>query len=370
MRFQLSRETMVALGVVALLGAAIISRSRQAVHDKSDACCESLSARELAEPLPGDSTMQSGTLGNGLHYYVQENESPKGRAELRLAVNAGSVLERDDQRGLAHAVEHMVFRGTAKFPGRAIDSYFLSTGMRLGQDLNAYTSRDQTVYSITVPTDRAGALDTAVAILAQMAFAATFDSVEARTESGIVLEEWRSSRGSGARLAEQRDGLLLAGSQYAARLPIGDTAIIRKFDVQQLRKFYDEWYRPDLMALSVVGDFNANDVRQLVSKSILARCVPDRARHRDHSFPLQFPVWRVPQCLATPRQPIRVFHCGFLALPPASPPLATTKSCCSPRCGSRYSPSDSKTSRSCPVRRCSPPASTRVRWCVRCRPML
>ncbi|MEP6835555.1 MAG: insulinase family protein [Gemmatimonas sp.] len=261
-----SRESIaaagVALGFVALIAFGLFERAINRVRLEHHI----LSARQLKSRLTGDSDVVSGSLSNGLKYYLQNNSWPEKRVELRLVVNAGSVLETDAQRGLAHAVEHMLFRGTKQFPARAIDEYFRSIGMRAGQDLNAWTSRDQTMYSITVPSDRAGAIDTAIAIFAEMAHAATFDPAEARTEAGIVFEEWRLGSGAGARFSDQRDQLLLSGSKYALRAPIGDTAVLRRFDRTALRAFYNDWYRPELMALVVVGDIDPVAVRKTVKQ--------------------------------------------------------------------------------------------------------
>lgn len=261
-----TREGLAAVATVIAIGAALTAGLYYRALEKQRLPNTILSASQLAAALPPDSALLEDTYSNGLRYYIQKNAYPNNRAELRLVVNAGSVLETQEQRGLAHAVEHMVFRGTKNFPGHAIDNYLHSIGMRPGEDVNAYTSMDETVYNITVPTDRPGALDTAIAILAEMAHEATFDAMEARVEAGIVFEEWRSTRGVGARFREQRNALLLAGSHYPLRTPIGDTAVLRKFDVNELRRFYKDWYRPDLMGIVVVGDFDQRKVRNLVNK--------------------------------------------------------------------------------------------------------
>jgi zinc protease len=222
--------------------------------------------RALGTPLPKDTERAAGKLPNGMQYFVRVNPIPKHRAELRLVVNAGAVLEDDDQRGLAHAVEHMVFRGTRHFPGRTIESYFSSLGMRDGEDINATTNQDETVYTATVPTDRPEALDSALTMLADMAHEATFDPVEARTEAGIVLGEWRSDRTARERFGEVRDSTIMAGSRYGTRRTIGDTSVLRRFDVGAMRRFYRAWYRPELMAVVVVGDISEMQVVAKVKK--------------------------------------------------------------------------------------------------------
>jgi len=249
-------------------------------NDNAPATCCPPTTRSLGAAIPADPGVRTGQLVNGLRYFVRANKAPKQRAELRLVVNAGAVLEEDDQRGLAHAVEHMAFRGTRKFPRRAVVDYLQSIGMRAGEDINARTNQDEAVYRFTVPTNRPGVLDTAMAILADMAHDVTFDPEEARTEGGIVFSEWRSTRGARDRLSHDRDALLLAGSRYAKRPTIGDTVVLRRFDVRAMRRFYTDWYRPELMAVVVVGDFDAPTVEQQVKRqfSVLPTSPTPRAR--------------------------------------------------------------------------------------------
>jgi zinc protease len=247
-------------------------------NDTPPATCCPPTVRSLGAAIPADAGVRAGTLANGLRYFVRANNAPKQRAELRLVVNAGAVLEDDDQRGLAHAVEHMAFRGTRHFPRRAVVDYLQSIGMREGEDINARTTQDETVYRFTVPTDRSGVLDTAMAILADMAHEVSFDPQEARTEGGIVFAEWRSSRGARARLSRDRDALLLGDSRYTSRPTIGDTAVLRRFDVRAMRRFYDDWYRPELMAIVAVGDFDAPAVEQMIKKRFSA--LPPSATRR------------------------------------------------------------------------------------------
>ncbi|MBW8768449.1 MAG: insulinase family protein, partial [Gemmatimonadetes bacterium] len=245
-------ELAAALVAIALVAAGTTAWLRR------DAAPEERGARPPRRPLDAmlsaDRERRTGELSNGLHFVVRANEYPEKRAELRLVVNAGSVLEMEDQRGLAHAVEHMVFRGTEHFPGRAIEKYLESIGMRAGEDINATTGPDETIYQFTVPTDRPEVLDSALAMLADMASRATFDPAEARTEGGIVLSEWRSRHDASDRIEELRDSTLLEHSIYGRRYTIGDTAVLRRFDVAAMRRFYDDWYRPELMSIIVVGD--------------------------------------------------------------------------------------------------------------------
>src|SRR5690606_14834137 len=198
---------------------------------------------------------RTGTLANGMRYYIRENSRPEERAELQLVVNAGSVLETEDQRGLAHFVEHMAFNGTARFEKQAIIDYLESIGMRFGADLNAYTSFDETVYMLTVPTDSGDFLRQGLRILADWANAVTLDTTEVRKERGVVIEEWRLGQGSAERMRQQIFPVLFAGSMYGERLPIGTRESLESFDPGALRAYYESWYRPDLMAVIAVGDF-------------------------------------------------------------------------------------------------------------------
>ena len=220
-------------------------------------------------------------LSNHLRYYILHNEISGTRAELRLVVNAGAVLEADDQRGLAHAVEHMVFRGTKRYPRHSVDDYLQSVGMRGGSDINAWTTEDETVYRFTVPTDRAGcARYVARHSLRHRRTSATFDTTEARQEAGVVMAEWRSRTDAAQRLGGERNELLYAGSKYAGHPVIGDTAVLRRFDIGAMRRYYDDWYRPDLMAVVAVGDFETADVESLIRKHFKRLPMPRAPRER------------------------------------------------------------------------------------------
>jgi len=217
-----------------------------------------------ADTLPRDTSVVIGRLANGLTYYVRRNAEPQRRAELRLVVNAGSLLEDPDQRGLAHVVEHMAFNGTRRFAGQQIVQFLEGVGMRFGPDVNAYTGFDETVYMLTLPTDTAGVVAKGLDILEDWAGAIAFDTAEVRRERGVVIEEWRLGRGAGARIQAKQFPVLFAGSRYAERLPIGDPDIIRGATVETIRRFYREWYRPDLMAVVAVGDFDPRQVEAMI----------------------------------------------------------------------------------------------------------
>jgi len=257
-----SAAILAAAGMLLLSAALLVWLRRER---PTTTCCPGAGPAALADPIAPDPKVRSDTLPNGLRYFVYANPSSNPRAELRLVVNAGSVHEDGHQRGLAHAVEHMVVRGTRRFPRGAIQNYLESIGMRRGEGVNATTSLDETVYRIVVPTDGPGAVDTALAMLASMAHEAVFDGADDRPEAGVLLEEWRSNRDAYQRVTDARHSLIFAGTPYAARPVIGDTSVLRRFDVHAMRRFYETWYRPELMAVVAVGDFDEAEVERLVT---------------------------------------------------------------------------------------------------------
>jgi zinc protease len=218
----------------------------------------------LTQAMPVDSGISMGQFPNGLHYYVRANKKPEKRAALRLVVKAGSVLEEDDQQGLAHFVEHMAFNGTQHFPKEEVVNFMQSIGMKFGADVNAYTSFDETVFMLQVPTDKPEVLDKALLILEDWAHNVTFDDAEVDKERGVIMEEWRLRRGADARMQDQQFPILLKGSRYADRIPIGTTDVIQNFKHDRLKKFYADWYRPDLMAVIAVGDFDKAAVEPML----------------------------------------------------------------------------------------------------------
>jgi zinc protease len=219
----------------------------------------------LTQPMPVDPQITLGKFENGLRYYIRSNKKPEKRAELRLVVKAGSILEDDDQRGLAHFIEHMAFNGTKNFPKHELISFIESLGMRFGADINAYTSFDETVYMLQVPTDKPEAMERAFQVLEDWAHNVSFDPAEIEKERGVVLEEWRSGRGAGMRNTEKIFPVMFKGSRYANRLPIGTPEIIQTGKPERLKKFYEDWYRPDLMAVVAVGDFDKAAIQKLVT---------------------------------------------------------------------------------------------------------
>ena len=215
--------------------------------------------------LPVDPDVIIGKLPNGLTYYIRKNAEPKNRAELYLVNKAGSVLETDAQRGLAHFTEHMAFNGTRDFPKNELVNYLQKAGVKFGADLNAYTSFDETVYQLPLPTDSVKVFEKGFDILADWAGHVTFDPKEIDSERGVVLEEERL-RGKNAqeRLQHQILPVLLNNSRYAERLPIGKEDILKTFKPETIKSFYHDWYRPDLQAVVAVGDFDPKRVEQLI----------------------------------------------------------------------------------------------------------
>ena len=207
-----------------------------------------------------------GTLTNGLSYYIKRNEEPRERAQLFLVVRAGSVLEEEDERGLAHFVEHMAFNGTERFAKQQIIDYLESIGSSFGADLNAQTGHDNTMYWLEIPTDEPEAIETAFQILSDWAYAVTFAAEEVEQERGVILEEWRGRQGFGSRLQDRLLPLLYGSSRYADRHPIGLPEVIEAAPVERLKGFYERWYKPDLMAVIAVGDFDAEMIERNVRR--------------------------------------------------------------------------------------------------------
>ncbi|MGK2858437.1 MAG: M16 family metallopeptidase [Thermoanaerobaculia bacterium] len=228
-----------------------------------------------------DSRIHTGRLENGLTYYVLPHRKPENRAQLWLVINAGSTLEDDDQQGLAHFVEHMAFNGTEKYPKQAIVDYIEQIGMDFGADLNAYTSFDETVYTLAVPTDDAKLVTTGLDILHEWAHAITFDATEIDKERGVVLEEWRLGRGAWERIFDKQSPVVFNQSRYAQRLPIGKPEILQSAQRDAFTRFYRDWYRPDLMAIIAVGDFDAETMQRRIRERFGGLRGPAELRPRE-----------------------------------------------------------------------------------------
>ncbi|MDR2798509.1 MAG: insulinase family protein [Treponema sp.] len=214
-----------------------------------------------ADPVPFMEAVRTGTLPNGLRYYILENAKPENRAYLTLAVNAGSVLEQEDERGLAHFVEHMAFNGTSRFPESELIQYLRSLGMRFGPEVNAYTGYDETIYGIEVPieldeTGQKRIPDTALAVIDDWTHAITFEPKDVDDERLVIMEEYRSRLGATERIRRQILPVLFKDSPYADRNPIGLPEIIEYASPSKIQHFYETWYRTDNMALILVGDFD------------------------------------------------------------------------------------------------------------------
>lgn len=220
----------------------------------------------LMAPIAVDDRVTIGTLDNGMKYYIQKNVKPENRAELRLALNAGSILEDEDQLGLAHFVEHMAFNGTANFEKSELVDYLESVGTRFGPDLNAYTSFDETVYMLQVRTDSTELFDKGMLIIKDWAHAVTFEDEEIDKERGVVESEWRTRLSPDQRMQNEYFPVMYQNSQYATRLPIGDPDIINNANYETVKRYYKDWYRPDLMAVVVVGDIDVETVEQQVKE--------------------------------------------------------------------------------------------------------
>ena len=241
-----------------------------------------------ADTLPFDKAVTTGTLPNGLRYYIRRNTRPEKRVSLQLAVKAGSVDEENDQQGLAHFLEHMAFNGTRRFKPGELIAALESTGARLGPHVNAYTAFDQTVYMFQLPTDKEGLVEKGLQALADFAGGMTLDPAEIDKERGVVVEEWRGGLGAGSRLRDQQIPVLYYESKYAERLPIGKPEVLKTFPPERLRAFYTKWYRPDRMAVVAVGDIDAAQMEALIAKEFGALAKPAAAApDRNYTVPLQ-----------------------------------------------------------------------------------
>ena len=221
----------------------------------------------LTAQLPIDTAVRSGQLPNGLKYFIRNNSRPANRVSMRLAVNAGAVQEENDQRGLAHFIEHMAFNGTQNFKPGELVSFLETIGARFGPHVNASTSFDETVYMLDLPSDRPGYVDKGLLVLHDFASGLSFIPEEVEKERGVVLEEWRGRLGAGSRLTDKQLPILTAGSRYAERLPIGLPEIIQKAPREKLMAFYQKWYRPDLMAVTFAGDVPVDEAEALIKKN-------------------------------------------------------------------------------------------------------
>ena len=239
------------------------------------------SSIDLNAEMPTDPSLIEGQLDNGLKYFIKKNGKPENRAELRLVINAGSIMEDDDQLGLAHLLEHLAFNGTEDFPKQELVNYLEGIGMRFGPDLNAYTSFDETVYMLQVPTDSVNQMATGFKILENWAHKVSLEGEEIDKERGVVVEEWRLGQGAGQRIFDKQIPVLFKGSRYADRLPIGSMDVVKNASHESVRRFYNDWYRPDLMAVVAVGDFDPADIEARIKA--LFGAIPKATETRDRT---------------------------------------------------------------------------------------
>ncbi|GAB2864660.1 insulinase family protein [Pseudoduganella ginsengisoli] len=223
-------------------------------------------AINMNDTVPSAPDVKTGKLANGLTYYIKKNGKPEKRLELRLVVRAGSVLEDQDQLGLAHFVEHMAFNGTTHFKRNELISYLQSIGVSFGHDLNAYTSFDETVYMLPIPTDKKDNVETGFQVLEDWAHGVKFEDDAIDSERNVVLEELRARGGVEKRMLQATLPKMLNGSLYAERLPIGKEEVLKNFKYDAVKRFYRDWYRPDLMAVVAVGDIEPQEAEQLIQR--------------------------------------------------------------------------------------------------------
>ena len=218
--------------------------------------------------IPFDSSVTKGILDNEMSYFIKKNAIPANRISLRLVVKAGSAMEEDDQKGVAHFVEHMAFNGTENFAKSEIIDFFEKNGMNFGADLNAYTNFEHTVYMLEIPSDNSELLETAILILKDWASAITFEEEEIEKERGVVTEEWRLRQTLQGRISEKQCDILLKDSVFAERLPIGDMNVIKTVSRQRIVDFYEKWYRPEYMSVIVVGDADPQTVEKAIKNTM------------------------------------------------------------------------------------------------------
>jgi zinc protease len=319
MRRARTRATVTAIGAALLAGAAWVPAMEGAAprHER---------APRPTTSVPRDPALAMGTLQNGMRYYLRRNTSPTHRVELRLAVNAGSLLEDDDQRGFAHFLEHMAFNGTTHFPHTSLVDFLETSGMRFGADLNAFTSPDETVYMLTLPSDDRAILAKGLDVLQDWAGGGiTIDSAEVVAERGVIMGEWRMRSlldSVSAKVQAHYDTVLYGGTRYLARTPIGDTTLIEHAEAGPIKRFYHDWYRPDLMAVVVVGDFDpaamAREIRRRFggigapraprakpADSVVARAAPAIDVYRGPVLPRVEALWPAPAEPSDPRAAVR-----------------------------------------------------------------
>jgi zinc protease len=237
-------------------------------------------AQHQGQLIPLDTAVRTGKLANGFTYYIRKNNEPAKRALFYLVNKVGSILEDDDQQGLAHFMEHMNFNGTTHFPKNELIDYLQKVGVRFGADLNAYTSYDETVYQLPIPTDNPALVMKGLDIMRDWAHGALLETDDINKERGVILEEKRLREGVGKRLQDKTMPVILNNSRYNYRSPIGIDSILVNFPAETIRRFYRDWYRPNLQALIVVGDINVDQVEKQIKKQFADLKNPENERPR------------------------------------------------------------------------------------------
>lgn len=277
------------------------------------AACLMLQEATVAQtPLPVDPEVKVGRLDNGLTYYIRHNEYPKDRAYMYIAQRVGAVLEEDSQNGLAHFLEHMAFNGTKNFPGKGIIDYLERQGVKFGENINAYTSTDETVYNLdNVPTTDPVVVDSALLVLHDWSGFISLEPKEIDSERGVIREEWRTRDSGDNRTYNATNKVIMAGTPYAVRDVIGDTVVINNFTYQELRDYYHKWYRPDLQGIVVVGDIDPEVIEQKIKEmwsDIPAKVNPAERKY----FPLPLhgkePIVSIAQDPEATRNRIELFY--------------------------------------------------------------
>ena len=246
----------------------VLAAALVAVSLLSVGCASTSKKIKNGTPLVWDSANKTGQLSNGMSYYVRKNSEPQNRITLRLVVKAGSCMEDEDQKGVAHFVEHLAFNGTEHFEKSAIIDYFEKIGMNFGADLNAYTSFEQTVYMLEVPADDPAMLETALLIMKDWASAVSFNPEQVDMERGVVTEEWRLRQGLQGRVSDAQIALLMKDSRFAERLPIGDMDVIKNVSRNRVVDFYKKWYRPEFMSIVAVGDAETDVLESAIKNTM------------------------------------------------------------------------------------------------------
>ncbi len=263
---------------------------------------------EPNKKLPIDEKVKIGRLSNGLTYYIQKNVLPAKKVQLRLVVNVGSVLEDADQQGLAHFMEHMNFNGLKHFPKNELVNYLQTIGVKFGADLNAYTGFDETVYILPIPTDDPEKVEKGFTILEDWAFNALLDTAEINKERGVVLEESRLGKGAGERMRNKYFPMILNGSQYAKRIPIGTDSILQNFKPSSLIRFYKTWYRPNLMSVIVVGDIDPEMIEKQIQQHFAAYQNPPNEKPRPSIIEISPRVKNESMVLTDKEQPFSILQ--------------------------------------------------------------